>query len=71
MTKSRAKTAFINAVHKLETIRIEPEELAGQLDAPGGAEKVRRYIEAFDRQTSRTIYAFFRYTSEPTKRGRA
>jgi hypothetical protein len=60
MSKTKAKKSFLAAVDKLELLRIAPEDL-GHMPT-----KVRKYVDAFDAQTNRALYAAFRYllTSE-------
>jgi hypothetical protein len=64
MTKTKAKRAFLAAVDKLESIRVEPEDVAAL-----NAARARKYFERFDSQTSRVLNAAFRYIATE-KRGR-
>jgi hypothetical protein len=56
MTKAKAKRAFLAAVDKLESIRVEPEDVAAL-----NVVRARKYFDRFDAQTSRVLNAAFRY----------
>lgn len=69
LIQARTKRQFLAEVEQLEKLHQEPDELEGQLDA-GHTMPVRNYLTKFDKQTSRVLYAFFRYMSAMERRPR-
>ena len=67
--QSARKREFLRAVDQLERLHQEPDDLAGQLNA-GRTVAVRKYLAKFDKQTSRVLYAFFRYMTVMERRPR-
>jgi len=67
LIQSTRKRAFLRAVDALETLHVEPDDLAAQL-SEGNTAQTRKYLRKFDSATSRVLSTFFKYMSAMERR---